>query len=82
MEAPARADRARVTTRLQRFLVAEGISSAAIEKRTGIARPSFFQIRTGRDVRLSTMVRILRAVREETGRHVRMEEIFDVDPDE
>jgi predicted transcriptional regulator len=82
MKGPARATRGRLTTKLQRFLVAEGIPCAAIEKRSGIARPSFFQIRSGRDVRLSTMVRILRAVREEAGRRVGMEEIFDVDPSE
>lgn len=69
-------------TRLQGFLVAEGISSSAIEGRSGIARPMLYQIRKGRDIRLSTMIRILRAVRAETGRRVRMEEIFDIDPDE
>jgi predicted transcriptional regulator len=82
MESPAKAARRRVTTKLQRFLLAECISSAAIEKRSGIARPTFFQIRAGRDVRLSTMVRVLRAVRQETGRRVRMEDIFDIDPDD
>lgn len=41
-----------------------------------------YQIRKGRDVRLSTMVRILRAARAETGRRVGMEELFDIDPGE
>jgi predicted transcriptional regulator len=69
-------------TKLQGFLSAEGISSSAIERRSGIARPTLYQIRQGRDVRLSTMVRVLRAIRAETGRRVRMEEIFDIDPEE
>jgi predicted transcriptional regulator len=69
-------------TKLQRFLDSEGISSAAIEKRSGIARPTLYHIRLGRDVRLSTMRRILRSIRKESGREVRMEEIFEIEPEE
>ena len=68
-------------TTLQRFLRSEGLTSMAIERRANISRPSFYRIRRGQDVRLSTMVRVLRAVRIELGRRVRMDEIFDVDPD-
>ena len=67
-------------TRLQHFLDVGRITAAAIERRSGIARPTFYQIRKGRDVRLSTMIRILKALRAETGRRIRMEEIFDIDP--
>ncbi len=69
-------------TKLQRFLEAEGIRAAAIERRSGMSRPTFLRVRKGRDVRLSTMIRILRAIRQETGRRVRMDELFEIDPED
>ena len=66
-------------SRLQRFLDAEGLTSAALEEKTGIARQSMAKIRAGRGVRIETMRRILRGVRELTGRAVTMNEIFDID---
>lgn len=75
-------DQFQTPTKLQRFLEAEGIRAAAIERRSGMSRPTFLRVRKGRDVRLSTMIRILRAVREEAGRRVRMEELFEIDPEE
>jgi predicted transcriptional regulator len=59
----------------------EGMTAAAIEKQANISRPSFYRIRKGQDVRLSTMLRVLRAVRAALGRRVRMDEIFDLDPE-
>lgn len=47
-----------------------------------MSRPTFLRVRKGRDVRLSTMIRILRAVRLEAGRRVRMDELFEIDPEE
>jgi predicted transcriptional regulator len=67
-------------TPLQTFLTASGLTSAQLERLTGIARPSMTKIRHGQDVRLTTMRRILAAVRTLTGRHVAMDEIFDLEP--
>jgi predicted transcriptional regulator len=67
------------TTKLQRYLDTHGIVAAAIEKESGIPRESFRQIRAGRDPRLSTMRRILRAVRVVSGTEaIRMEDLFDL----
>jgi predicted transcriptional regulator len=68
-------------TKLQRFMQGEGITAAAIEKNANISRPSFYRIRKGQDVRLSTMLRVLRAVRVALGRRVKMDEIFELDPE-
>jgi transcriptional regulator with XRE-family HTH domain len=68
-------------TRLVEWLEANGFTSAQLEKKTKITRQSVGQIRRVRDVRRSTMIRVLRACRALAHRKVGMEEIFDLDPD-
>jgi hypothetical protein len=68
-------------SRLQQWLEANGFTSGQLEKVTGMSRQSTAQICGGRDLRKTTMVRILRGCRALAGRNVRMEEIFDLDPD-
>ena len=68
-------------SRLQRWLEANGFTSARLEKATGMSRQSTTQIRRGRDLRLTTMLRILRGCRALALRKVVMDEIFDLDPD-
>ena len=68
-------------SRLQQWLEKNGLTSGQLERETGMSRQSTAQIRAGRDLRKTTMVRILRACRALAGRKVRMEEIFDLDPD-
>ena len=68
-------------TRLLEWLEANGFTSAQLEKATKITRQSIGQIRRGRDVRRSTMIRLLRGCRALARRNVPMEEIFDLDPD-
>lgn len=69
-------------TRLQEFMDRERISSGRLEKASGIRRQSMREIRTGRDIKLSTARRILHALRKLTGRKVAIEEIFDFDADD
>jgi predicted transcriptional regulator len=69
------------TTRLQRFLQVNGLTSARLEKEIHMSRQSLTKIRGGHDVRQGTMLRILRGCRALTGRKVLMDEIFDLDPD-
>jgi len=73
--------RRRPTTRLQQWLDANGFTSAQLEKAIPMSRPTMTQIRRGRDVRLSTMLRLLRGCRTLASRTVPMDEIFDLDPD-
>lgn len=71
------------STKLQQYLATHRITAAAIEDASGIARASLRKVRRGRDIRLSTMKRILRAVRIAGGSDaVRREDLFDLDPDE
>lgn len=66
-------------TRLQSFLVTEGLTSAQLEKEAGISRQAMTKIRAGSDVRRRTMLRILIAARTLTGRQVAVEELFELD---
>jgi predicted transcriptional regulator len=70
------------TTKLQQYLTTHRIAASTIERTSGIPRASFCKMRRGRDVRLSTMKRILRAVRI-AGRTdaVQMGDLFDLEPD-
>ena len=68
-------------SRLQDWLRRNGFSSADLEKEVAICRQSMTRIRRGADVRYRTMLRILRGCRRLARRDVRMEEIFDLDPD-
>lgn len=68
-------------TRLQRYLDEHGIAAATVEKESGIPRASFRKLRKGRDPRLSTMRRVLRAVRRMRP-GVQMEELFDLQPED
>ena len=69
-------------TLLQAFLDANGLTSAQLEAETGISRQSMTKIRAGRDVRRKTMMKILRGVRALTKLRVRMDELFELDPDD
>ena len=68
-------------TRLQEFLDRETLTSAQLEAATGISRQGMTKIRAGQDLRLRTMRRILDGARRLTGRNVRMEELFDLEPE-
>ena len=85
MSAPPRhPPRGRMTpsdSRLQQWLDAHAYTSAQLERATGMSRQSTTQIRRGRDLRLTTMLRILRGCRALASRTVMMDEIFDLDPD-
>jgi transcriptional regulator with XRE-family HTH domain len=80
-EQPGRRRRTFHDSRLQQWLNAHGFSSAELERATGMSRQSTTQIRGGRDLRLTTMLRILRGCRALASRKVVMDEIFDLDPD-
>jgi predicted transcriptional regulator len=67
-------------TKLQQYLDANGISASAVERASGMARASFRKVRQGRDPRLSTMCRILRAVRNAGQADARMADLFDLEP--
>lgn len=68
-------------SRLHHWLRENGFTSAELEKEVAICRQSMTRIRGGADVRYRTMLRILRGCRRLARRDVRMEEIFDLDPD-
>ncbi len=69
-------------TRLLIYFRENGIVSARVEEATGMNRPNMTKLKWGRmDPRLSTMRRVLGGVRQVTGRPVRMEEIFDLEPE-
>jgi hypothetical protein len=74
---PARTEPA---TRLQQWLDDHGFTSAQLERATGICRPTMSAIRKGRDVRKSTMLKILVGATALAGRVVTVEELFDFDP--
>jgi predicted transcriptional regulator len=67
-------------TKLQAYLDEHRIPASAIEKESGIPRASFRKLRQGRDPRLSTMWRVLRAVRVAGSATARMEDLFDLEP--
>ena len=65
-------------TRLERFLVKNGIRSATWAANAGITRPTFVHVRDGNDPHLATVRSLVRAASEILGRRVRVSEIFDV----
>ncbi len=76
-------DRGRTAlTRLQRFLDANGWTSADLEEKIDppMQRQTVTRIRAGSNVRLSTMRRIQLAASKLARRPVRIEELWDVDP--
>lgn len=68
-------------TRLQKWLDTEGLTSAQLERVTGIPRQSMTRVRAGADVRQKTMARILQGARALAGRRVSIEELFDFEID-
>lgn len=69
-------------TRRSRVLISswlrrEGHASRQLEDKCRISRQTMTAIRAGRDVRLSTMVKILSGARALTHRYVAIEELFD-----
>lgn len=69
------------TTRLQQWLDDNGLTSASLEEKSGIARQAMTRIRAGGDVRRKTMLRILRGARALKGPEVAMDDLFDLEPD-
>jgi predicted transcriptional regulator len=68
-------------TKLLTFLRENRISSARVEKAAGMNRQNMTKLKWGKTApRLSTMRRVLGGIRQVTGRPVRMEEIFDLEP--
>jgi hypothetical protein len=68
-------------TRLQVWLDTQGLTSAQLEAVTGICRQTMTRIRAGSDVRWKTMLRLLRGARLLTGEPIRMDDLFDLDPE-
>ncbi|HYH08685.1 MAG TPA: hypothetical protein VEK11_16645 [Thermoanaerobaculia bacterium] len=68
-------------TRLQQWLDNNGYSSGALERATGIGRKAMQAIRRGRDVRKSTMIRVLKGARLLSGEPVEITDLFDFEPD-
>jgi len=66
-------------TRIDRFLVREGIGPAALARRAKISRQTVASIRAGTvDASEDTIVRLLLAVRHILKRQVKAEEMFDL----
>ena len=63
--------------RLQTWLDAEGFDSVDLESASGVCRQTMTHAKAGRDVRLSTIIRITRGARILARRHVSAEELFD-----
>lgn len=66
-------------TRLAEWLKREGFSSRQLEDECHICRQTMTEIRGGRDVRLSTIVKILRGARTLSQRRVTVDELFNFD---
>jgi len=67
---------------LLRFFRANGIVSARVEAAIPMSRQNMTKLKWGKiDPRLSTMRRVLGGVRQVTGQPVRMEELFDLEPE-
>jgi hypothetical protein len=71
-----------VKTFIPEFLKEERLTSAQLERASRTSRQAMTQIRAGRDVRLSTMHRILAGARREARRAVEMKELWDLNPPE
>jgi DNA-binding Xre family transcriptional regulator len=70
------------STRLQQWLDDNGFTSAELEAATGLSRQAMTKIRRQvGDVRRTTMIRILDGACALAKRKVRMEEIFDIEPE-
>jgi len=70
------------STQLQQWLDTNGFTSAQLEAVTGIGRQGMTKIRGAvGDVRRTTMIRILDGACILAKRKVRMDEIFDIDPE-
>lgn len=70
-----------ITTRLQHWLDENGFTSAELEAKAEMSRQAMTKIRAAiGDVRRSTMVRILDGACFLANRKVRMDEIFDLEP--
>ena len=68
-------------TRLQQWLDANGFTSAELEEKAEVSRQAMTKIRAAiGDVRRSTMIRILDGACFLANRKVRMDEIFDLEP--
>lgn len=72
-------DKKDAKSRLAEWLKREGLSSRQLEDECHICRQTMTEIRGGRDVRLSTMVKILRGARALSRRRVVIDELFDFD---
>ena len=68
--------------RLQSWLDAQGFGSVDLESASGVCRQTMTYAKAGRDVRLSTIIRITRGARVLAQRHVSAEELFDFGYDE
>jgi hypothetical protein len=69
-------------TRLQQWLDDNGFTSAELEIATGLSRQAMTKIRAQvGDVRRTTMIRILDGACVLAKRRVRMDEIFDIEPE-
>lgn len=62
---------------IRHWLKRNGFSSAQLEIETKIHRQTMTAIKNGRDIRLSTIVKILRGARALAKRRVAVEELFD-----
>lgn len=69
-------------TLLQLYLDRNGITSAKVEREAHVSRRQMARWRLATsDIRLRQMIRILRALRSITAKPVRMDEVFDLEPE-
>lgn len=79
---PKRQQAEPAATRLQQWLDDNGFTSAQLETATGLSRQAMTKIRAQvGDVRRTTMIRILDGACILANRKVRMDEIFDIEPE-
>ncbi len=77
----AKTYQAKVKCFIPRFLENEDLKSVQLEDESDTSRQSMTQIRDGRDVRLTTMLRILGAARRLAKRDVKMGELWHLEPE-
>jgi len=69
-----------VTSKITAFLEKEGLTSEKLEAASRTNRRSMTKYKSGGNIRLTSMLRILCGARILTGRSVDMSELWDLDP--
>jgi hypothetical protein len=69
-------------SRLQEWLTMHHFTSVKLERATSIERTQMMKIRSGGNVTMQTMLRVLKGARLIAGRRVHILELFDLDSDD